>query len=123
MLPPWVSLAALVVDNRRLEVRAYVGSADFSEDARFAHVDMVQAMRSPGSALKPFLYGLALDAGLLNSEVLLSDVRHSFSGYQSCNFPAIFSEKNLTGAYHNNVAVFLGKQPASYRFQRNQTVR
>ncbi len=91
VLPPRVSMAALVVDNRRLEVRAYVGSADFSDDARFAHVDMVQAMRSPGSALKPFLYGLALDAGLLHSESLLADVPQSFSGYQPGNFQANFS--------------------------------
>ncbi len=91
VVPPRVSLAALVVDNATLEVRAYAGSADFSDDARFAHVDMVQAVRSPGSALKPFLYGLALDEGLIHSESLLADVPQSFSGYQPGNFQANFS--------------------------------
>jgi penicillin-binding protein 1C len=91
VLPPRVSMAALVVDNRSLEVRAYAGSADFTDDARFAHVDMVQAARSPGSALKPLLYGLALDEGLIHSESLLADVPQSFSGYQPGNFQANFS--------------------------------
>jgi penicillin-binding protein 1C len=62
-----------------------------ADDARFAHVDMVQAARSPGSTLKPFLYGLALDEGLIHSESLLADVPQSFSGYQPGNFQANFS--------------------------------
>ncbi len=52
---------------------------------------MVQASRSPGSTLKPFLYGLALDEGLIHSESLLADVPQSFSGYQPGNFQANFS--------------------------------
>ncbi|GHU03389.1 penicillin-binding protein 1C [Betaproteobacteria bacterium] len=91
LLPPRVSLAALVIDNATLEVMAYAGSADFFDDERFAHVDMVQGKRSPGSTLKPFLYGLALDEGLIHSESLLSDVPQSFSGYQPGNFQANFS--------------------------------
>jgi penicillin-binding protein 1C len=89
-LPPRVSLAALVVDNASLEVRAYAGSADFADEQRFAHVDMVRASRSPGSTLKPFLYGLALDEGLIHSESLLADVPQSFSGYQPGNFQQSF---------------------------------
>lgn len=91
VLPPRVSMAALVVENATLEVRAYAGSADFSDAERFSHVDMVQGRRSPGSALKPFLYGLALDEGLIHSESLLSDVPQSFAGYQPGNFQASFS--------------------------------
>ncbi|MDR3351637.1 MAG: penicillin-binding protein 1C [Zoogloeaceae bacterium] len=89
-LPPKVSIAALVMENASLEVLAYAGSADFNDDARFGHVDMVQASRSPGSTLKPFLYGLALDAGLIHSESLLADVPQSFSGYQPGNFQQSF---------------------------------
>ncbi len=91
VLPPRVSMATLVMDNVTLEVRAYAGSADFSDNERFSHVDMVQGRRSPGSALKPFLYGLALDEGLIHSESLLSDVPQSFGGYQPGNFQANFS--------------------------------
>ncbi len=91
LLPERVSMAALVVDNHSLAVRGYAGSADFADNERFAHVDMVQGKRSPGSALKPFLYGLALDEGLIHSESLLSDVPQSFGGYQPGNFQASFS--------------------------------
>ena len=90
-VPPRVSLAALVVDNATLEVRAYAGSADFADAERFAYVDMVQGKRSPGSTLKPFLYALAFDEGLIHSESLLADVPQSFSGYQPGNFQANFS--------------------------------
>lgn len=89
-LPARVSMAALVVDNATLEVRAYAGSADFGDNQRFSHVDMVRASRSPGSTLKPFLYGLAMDEGLIHSESLLADVPQSFSGYQPGNFQQSF---------------------------------
>ena len=89
-LPPKVSMAVLVVENAGLEVRAYAGSADFTDATRFNHIDMVQAIRSPGSTLKPFLYGLALDEGLIHSESLLADVPQSFSGYQPGNFQQSF---------------------------------
>jgi penicillin-binding protein 1C len=89
-LPPRVSAAALVVDNTTLEVLAYAGSADYGDDQRFSHVDMVRAARSPGSTLKPFLYAFALDDGLIHSESLLADVPQSFSGYQPGNFQQSF---------------------------------
>jgi penicillin-binding protein 1C len=91
MLPPKVSIAALVIDSDSLEVRAYAGSADFTDFARSAHVDMVRGIRSPGSTLKPFLYGMALDEGLIHSESLLVDAPQSFGGYQPGNFQADFS--------------------------------
>lgn len=90
-LPAKVSMAALVMDSRTLEVLAYVGSADFNDNRRFAHVDMVQGVRSPGSTLKPFLYAMALDDGLIHSESLLTDVPQSFGGYAPGNFQASFS--------------------------------
>ncbi|WP_028996270.1 penicillin-binding protein 1C [Azohydromonas australica] len=90
-LPPKVSMAALVMDNDTLEVLAYAGSADFADPRRAAHVDMVRAVRSPGSTLKPFLYALALDEGLIHSESLLVDAPQSFGGYQPGNFQASFS--------------------------------
>lgn len=90
-LPPKVSMAVLVMDNDSLEVKAYAGSADFSDDSRYAHVDMVRGVRSPGSTLKPFLYAMALDDGLIHSESLLMDVPMSFGGYAPGNFQAAFS--------------------------------
>lgn len=89
--PESTSAAALVIDNPSLEVRAYVGSAAFADVRRLGHVDMVQASRSPGSTLKPFLYGMALDAGLIHSESLLLDVPQSFGGYAPGNFAEAFN--------------------------------
>ncbi len=85
-LPEQTSAAVLVVENRTLAVKAYIGSADFADNARFAHIDMTTATRSPGSTLKPFLYGLALDEGLIHSESLLIDAPTSFDGYRPHNF-------------------------------------
>jgi len=90
-LPPKVSMAVLVMDNDSLEIKAYAGSADFSDDSRYAHVDMVRGVRSPGSTLKPFLYAQALDDGLVHSESLLLDAPLSFGGYAPGNFQAAFS--------------------------------
>ena len=90
-LPDANSMAALVVDNRTLAVRGYAGSADFTDARRGAHVDMVRAYRSPGSTLKPFLYAMALDEGLIHSESLLIDAPQNFGGYAPGNFQADFS--------------------------------
>lgn len=90
-LPERTSAALLVMDNSTLEARAYVGSVTFADKARLGHVDMVQAWRSPGSTLKPFLYGMALDDGLIHSESLIVDAPQSFGGYRPGNFDAAFN--------------------------------
>ncbi|KRG42370.1 penicillin-binding protein 1C [Stenotrophomonas panacihumi] len=90
-LPERTSAALLVVDNQTLEARAYVGSVAFTDTRRQGYVDMVRAWRSPGSTLKPFLYGMALDDGLIHSESLLVDAPQSFGGYRPGNFDAAFN--------------------------------
>lgn len=80
------SAAILVIDNRQQAVVAYVGSADFGNSMRFGHVDMVQAIRSPGSALKPFVYAMAIEEGLIHSHSLLSDAPLDYDGYRPQNF-------------------------------------
>ena len=90
-LPERTSAALLVVDNATFEARAYVGSAVFGDEARLGHVDMVRAWRSPGSTLKPFLYGLALDDGLIDSESLLVDAPQSFGTYRPGNFDMAYN--------------------------------
>ena len=90
-LPPRTSAALLVIDNASLQARAYIGSVAFGDKARLGDVDMVQAYRSPGSTLKPFLYGMALDDGLIHSESLLLDAPQSFGGYRPGNFDSAFN--------------------------------
>lgn len=90
-LPERTSAALLVVDNTTMEARAYVGSLDLADRSRLGHVDMVRAWRSPGSTLKPFVYGMALDDGLIHSHSLLVDAPQSFGGYRPGNFDAVFN--------------------------------
>lgn len=90
-LPERTSAALLLIDNATLETLAYVGSGAFADVQRLGHVDMVRAPRSPGSTLKPFLYGLALDDGLIHSESLLVDAPQSFGGYRPGNFDMAFN--------------------------------
>ena len=89
-LPEHSSAALLVVDNQTLEARAYVGSLNFGDEKTLGHVDMVQALRSPGSTLKPFLYGLAMDDGLIHTESLLVDAPQDFGDYRPANFDPIY---------------------------------
>ncbi len=90
-LPERTSAAILVVEAQNMAVRAYVGSVDINDAKRFGHVDMISALRSPGSTLKPFLYGLSMDAGLIHSESLMQDVPRHYGDYRPGNFAAGFS--------------------------------
>ncbi len=90
-LPERTSAALLVVDNATMEARAYVGSQTFADKQRLGHVDMVRAWRSPGSTLKPFLYGMAIDEGLMHSESLLIDAPQTFGDYRPSNFGTSFN--------------------------------
>lgn len=82
-LRPWgISNAAVaVVDARDKSLLALVGSADFFSDEIAGEVSAWRAPRSPGSTLKPFVYGLALDQGLIHSKSILSDSPTNFAGY------------------------------------------
>lgn len=89
-LPPRSSLAMIVVDHTTMNVRGWVGSVDITDDTRFSHVDMVNAIRSPGSVLKPFIYGMALDEGLIHPASLLQDVPRRTGDYRPGNFDSGF---------------------------------
>jgi penicillin-binding protein 1C len=85
-----ISIAALIVNNRTGEVLAHVGSAGYFDDARLGAIDMTAAIRSPGSALKPFIYGLAFEEGLAHPETLIEDRPARFDGYAPVNFDGSF---------------------------------
>lgn len=85
-----VQVAILLADHQTGEILASVGSAAFQADGRAGFVDMTQALRSPGSTLKPLIYGLAFDAGLGHPETLIKDAPSDFNGYRPQNFDRQF---------------------------------
>jgi penicillin-binding protein 1C len=84
------SFAAVVVDNRDRRVLAYVGNADFASVARRGTIDMARAVRSPGSALKPFIYAMAFDRLIIHPETLLEDRARYFGDYAPSDFDGRF---------------------------------
>jgi penicillin-binding protein 1C len=89
-LGPDLSVAILVLDNATGEVLARVASADYFDERRLGQVDMTQALRSPGSALKPFIYGLAFEDGLAHPETLIEDRPARYGAYAPENFDLTF---------------------------------
>ncbi|MEM9641642.1 MAG: penicillin-binding protein 1C [Pseudomonadota bacterium] len=81
-----LSAAVLVVDHRNGEVLASVGSGDYLDQRRRGFVDMTRALRSPGSTLKPLVYGLAFDDGLAHPQTLIDDRPTAFGSYRPQNF-------------------------------------
>lgn len=84
------SAAILVVDHRTGDILASVGSAGYLDGAREGYVDMTRALRSPGSTLKPLVYGLAFDEGLAHPETLIDDRPIAFGTYRPQNFDGGF---------------------------------
>ena len=81
-----VSVAMVLADARTGEILGSVGSADYFDPRRFGWIDMTKASRSPGSTLKPFIYGLAFEQGLVAQETLIEDRPADFGGYRPRNF-------------------------------------
>lgn len=82
--------SVIVVDNRTNDVVAYVGSANPDDAEHAGQVDGVMAIRSPGSTLKPLLYGMAFDRGFVTPRTMLQDVPINFDGYAPQNFDKQF---------------------------------
>jgi penicillin-binding protein 1C len=82
--------AALLVDTRGMSVRAMVGSANFHSPEIFGQVNGTLAKRSPGSALKPFIYALAIDQGVIHPLTVLKDAPTSFGPFSPENFDGRF---------------------------------
>ncbi len=89
-LPGRVSVAIVAADSRDGAIVAQVGSPGFTNSRRAGWIDMTIARRSPGSALKPFIYGLAFEEGLVMPETLISDRPADFGGYRPRNFDLRF---------------------------------
>lgn len=85
-LDPRLSLAIVLADHQTGEILASVGSPDYASAQNDGFVDMTQAQRSPGSTLKPLVYGLAFDRGLAHPETLILDTPVQFGSYAPQNF-------------------------------------
>jgi penicillin-binding protein 1C len=89
-LGPNISVAIVAVDNESGDILARVGSPDYFDDRRAGQVDMTRAVRSPGSTLKPFIYGLAFEDGFVHPESLIDDRPVRFGSYAPENFDMTF---------------------------------
>lgn len=83
--------AVIVVDNQTHRVISYVGSADFHDSTDGGQVNGAAAIRQPGSTLKPLLYGLCIDAGLLTPKMTITDVPVNYEGYAPENYDKKFN--------------------------------
>src|SRR5581483_3601547 len=89
-LGPDVAVAIMAIDNATGEVIARVAGGDYFDERRAGMVDMTQAVRSPGSTLKPFIYGLAFEDGLIHPETLIEDRPIRYGSYAPENFDMTF---------------------------------
>lgn len=85
-----VSVAILVADNETGEILARIGSTGFNDMERAGRIDMTRGVRSPGSALKPFIYGLAFEDGIAHPETLIEDRPTRFGAWRPENFDLTF---------------------------------
>ncbi len=122
--------AALLIDTRSMEVLAQVGSADFFNAEIQGQVDGTRAPRSPGSTLKPFVYALALEQGLIHPLSILADAPRTFGEYNPENFDREFLGPiracDALARSRNLPAVELAAQlrhPTLYEFLRGAGVK
>ncbi|MDR3163383.1 MAG: penicillin-binding protein 1C [Helicobacteraceae bacterium] len=105
--------AAVLVDTRNMRIIAAVGSANYFDDAISGRINGLSIKRSPGSALKPFIYALAIDQGIIHPQTVLKDVPSAFGTYEPENFDggfmgplsarqALIKSRNIPAVYLTN---------------------
>ncbi|WP_319521949.1 penicillin-binding protein 1C [uncultured Desulfosarcina sp.] len=104
--------AVLVLDRRRMALKAMVGSANFFDDAIFGQVNGTTARRSPGSALKPFVYALAMDKGLIHPASLMKDAPRRYGGFTPENY-----DQRFLGPVSAHDALILSRNLPATRLQ------
>ncbi|KTD20061.1 penicillin binding protein 1C, peptidoglycan biosynthesis [Legionella lansingensis] len=115
--------SVLLVDTRDMGVKGMVGSIDFFNKEINGQINGTNTKRSPGSTLKPFVYGLAFDQGLIHPNTVLKDVPHSFGSYNPENFDYEFmgpiKAKDALILSRNIPAIYLASQlthPSLHQF-------
>lgn len=114
---------ALLLDPKDMAVKAWVGSANYFDAEIDGQVNGVIAKRSPGSTLKPFIYGMGLDQGLLHPRTILKDAPTAFGAFSPENFDGRFvgpiTAQDALIHSRNIPAVWVAsqlKQPSLYQF-------
>lgn len=115
--------AILLVDTRDMGIKALLGSADFFNAKISGQINGTEIKRSPGSTLKPFIYALAMDQGLIHPSTVLKDVPYHFGNYNPENFDNDFvgpvKAKDALNLSRNIPAIYLAdqlKHPSLYTF-------
>lgn len=121
--------AAILVHTPTMQVHALAGSSDFFDNSISGQIDGTKIRRSPGSTLKPFIYGLAIDQGLIHPASILPDSPRSYGGYDPENFDRGFAgplnASDALKASRNLPAIFLSgqlEQPGLYGFLRQADI-
>lgn len=121
--------SVLLVDNSTMNVKALIGSADYFNNKIEGQINGTQIKRSPGSTLKPFIYALGFDQGILHPMTILKDVETDFGFYTPENFDrkfegpisvsdALIKSRNIPAVY---VASKL-KKPSFYQFLKSANI-
>lgn len=121
-----MNASVLLIDKKNMDVKAWVGSAEFYNEKILGQVDGITAKRSPGSTLKPLVYAMAMDQGLIHPNSLLKDTPYRLQAYTPENYDRVFlgpisaTEALITS--RNVPAVRLASQlekPSFYTFLKN----
>jgi len=105
-LPLGANAALLLVDNRDFSVRAYIGSYDIFNKNISGYIDMVKVIRSPGSALKPFIYAAALDKHIIHPQTIILDSETIFGNYHPHNYSKKYhGEVTIAKALQNSLNI------------------
>lgn len=91
-----ITLSILIVENASQKIRTYIGSFDYLNIEKKGYIDMIPAIRSPGSTLKPFIYAKALDQKIIDINTLIKDTKQYFKDYAPSNFE---------GSFHGDVTI------------------
>jgi penicillin-binding protein 1C len=109
-----VNIAVVVLRNRDASFAAYVGGAEFGAQSRAGFVDLARAERSPGSALKPFIYSVAFEKLIVRPDTIVTDQPVEIDGYQPDNadgqFMGDLTVRQALARSRNTTAVMLLKK-------------
>ncbi len=105
-LPNGASMAMLIVENSSSKVRAYLGSYNMFNREISGYIDMTDAIRSPGSALKPFIYALGFEQHIIHPQTIILDKEVSFGNYHPHNYSRKFhGQVTISEALKNSLNI------------------